>query len=672
MAAGPAGAGDAPDDATADEVVVVEEDRATVAALPGATLTVIEVGEVSDRVLSLGDLLAASPGVHVTSTGGVGASQYVRLRGANGAQVRILVDGLPVIQDGSGAVDLASLPLEAVERIEVWRGLLPLDLGGEGIGGAINLVTRRPADPGEARATAAAGSFGTLEASAGGGMSRDRWQVAGWTAGQAAENDFPFFSDNGTPYTTADDDPDRRRTNAATRRAEATLRAHRDGRIALALGADGLLRAGGVPGPGTLPLEEASKGEQRALVSVAVSGGGRVEGRLRIAAQGARQAFRNPRGEGGMSPLDLDAHTGALTVDSGVGTDLGRDVHLGLHVGASRVGWISENLLEPGAGSAARSRDRLSGSAQAEARRGRVGLGVGLAVDAARSHADGALPYGIGGSQAAGDVLLVSPQASATLAAAPSFALRASGGRAHRLPTFAELYGANGITVGNDALRPERAWFADAGADLAGGVAGGTGTVSLTGYWRDVEDLVAWMQNSQFTLRAENFDRVRVGGLETGVGWTRPRGSLGRVEASAAWTLTATRNLSDRPTTTGRVLPGQALHVAYADLSAGPSVVRAGITVEAESGTFRDETNLTPLAARAFVHARIEVRPRPRWPRVTLEVRNLLDHRVEPRWDGVHPVEGGEAVQAVTDYAGYPLPGRAFYASLAWSSRKAP
>jgi outer membrane receptor protein involved in Fe transport len=139
------------------------------------------------------------------------------------------------------------------------------------------------------------------------------------------------------------------------------------------------------------------------------------------------------------------------------------------------------------------------------------------------------------------------------------------------------------------------------------------------------------------------------------------------VEASAAYTLTPSRNLSDDPAYAGHALPGQPLHEAYADVSAGPRAVRGGLAVEAESGSFRDASGLSPLAARAFLHARLEVRPGPRWPRATLEVRNLLDHRVE-EVAGIRTVEGGPGLQAVTDVVGYPLPGRAFYVSLAWGS----
>ena len=64
-------------------------------------------------------------------------------------------------------IDLSTLPVAGLERVEVWRGVPPIEFGAEAVGGAINLVTRRGALVPELRVVVGAGSFGARAASAG-------------------------------------------------------------------------------------------------------------------------------------------------------------------------------------------------------------------------------------------------------------------------------------------------------------------------------------------------------------------------------------------------------------------------------------------------------------------------------------------------------------------------
>ena len=75
-----------------------------------------------------------------------------RLRGSNPDQVRIYVDGVPLNIAAGGGVDISTLPIGDVERVEVYRGSSPLAFGESALGGIISITTRTP---GEARAARA-------------------------------------------------------------------------------------------------------------------------------------------------------------------------------------------------------------------------------------------------------------------------------------------------------------------------------------------------------------------------------------------------------------------------------------------------------------------------------------------------------------------------------------
>jgi vitamin B12 transporter len=91
----------------------------------------------------LAEFLAQQAGMDVQSDGIEGAAKTVRIGGSNANQVLVLVDGTRWQANGSGTADLASIPVNWVDRVDVYRGSRT-EVGGEGIGGVIQIVTRNP------------------------------------------------------------------------------------------------------------------------------------------------------------------------------------------------------------------------------------------------------------------------------------------------------------------------------------------------------------------------------------------------------------------------------------------------------------------------------------------------------------------------------------------------
>lgn len=638
------------------------------------------MGSEAARVLDLGDLLSASPGIHVRSAGGTGAFQSLRLRGASGAEVRVLIDGVPVAQGGSGGVDLSSLPLDNVQEIEVFRGNLPIGLGGEGIGGAINLVTRRPDGGRDLALNASAGSFGTAEASLFAQLAKEAWNISLFSSGYRAANDYPYYDDNGTPYTTADDQASATRQNADTRRADASLRVRHKAPSTWNLAMDAITREGGVPGSGAVPATGARFDEQGLNGGLRwESGGGdlcRGGGGLSVGWRGL--GYRDPRGLVGLGSPELLSQDASAGLDGTLRVKPHQKIEFGASTRLDRSDWESRDLVTPGI-PARRWREHamfgafvgLSASKLLSPTLHDPVLGAQLLTDLTSSGAVGALPGSLGAVEETPSNELWSPSLSGSLGLGESLRLRASAGLAHRLPTFAELYGAGGTMVGNPELLPERGSSQDLGLDLAGGLLDGAGSLSLTLFHRRVEDLIATVQNSQLTLRTENFGEVALWGAESEASWAGPLPLLRRAELRLAGTWLRSEVLSGDPLTLGHSLPGQPLLDLRVDADMGPERLRGGLSVEADSGNFRDSANLYEIPARAFLHLRLSALPLPReknGPKVTFEVRNVLDHRVEYIPEIPLIGSGEPAPQAVSDYWGYPLPGRAFYFSLAWKS----
>jgi outer membrane receptor protein involved in Fe transport len=108
----------------------------------------------------LATLLAEVPGVNVTRRGGFGSFSELSLRGGNPDEVRLYIDGVPINQAVGGSVDLSTLPLGDVERIEVYRGVTPIAFGESALGGVVSISTRAP-ERDSLTVRAGLGSFGT-------------------------------------------------------------------------------------------------------------------------------------------------------------------------------------------------------------------------------------------------------------------------------------------------------------------------------------------------------------------------------------------------------------------------------------------------------------------------------------------------------------------------------
>ncbi len=91
---------------------------------------------------TLSDALAKAPGVKLRESGGVGSDMSIVLDGFSGKYVKIFIDGVP--QEGAGtAFDLNNLPVNFAERIEVYKGVVPVGFGTDAIGGVVNIVTNK-------------------------------------------------------------------------------------------------------------------------------------------------------------------------------------------------------------------------------------------------------------------------------------------------------------------------------------------------------------------------------------------------------------------------------------------------------------------------------------------------------------------------------------------------
>ncbi len=406
-------------------------------------------------VRTVGEAIAFVPETVARAYGGPGGLITPSIRGSSAEQVLVLLDGVPLNGALAGQVDLSTIPVDDVERIEVLRGPFSAIYGSGAMGGVISIVTRRRARPAIA---AGGGSLGMATVSVtGGGDARLslRYDAA---AGDRPNSDL------------------------------------RSGYLSLRVGGGGAGRVWdfsligtsavrGAPGSTLFPSLTARQEDSRlAAVVTLTRDGGAAADRLRLSLHLDGLAFREP------AFAVNDRHDGttwsgewqrAVRRSATHVVVIGLDAHL-MQLTSTSVG----------------DRSATTGALYIQSDRSlspRLLVSTGLRGDAHSA-------YGV----------QLNPRVGLVYFIRPDVRLRLAAGRTFRGPAFADLYFPfDGFVRGNPALRPEHAWSVDGGleARLTAGL-----TIRATAFWSDVRDLIIYVPDASFVFSPQNIGMASIRG----------------------------------------------------------------------------------------------------------------------------------------------------------------
>lgn len=104
--------------------------------------TAVNTRDMVNTTKTLSDALNRALGIKIRESGGIGSDMTVTMDGFSGKHVKVFIDGVP--QEGVGSsFGLNNIPVNFADRIEVYRGVVPVGFGADAIGGVINIVTPR-------------------------------------------------------------------------------------------------------------------------------------------------------------------------------------------------------------------------------------------------------------------------------------------------------------------------------------------------------------------------------------------------------------------------------------------------------------------------------------------------------------------------------------------------
>lgn len=122
------------------DVRVIAVNKAKEVKASGFSVNVVETKQFANTTADINQVLNLTTGVRIREQGGLGSNFNFSINGLSGKQVRFFLDGIPM--DGfSGGMSLNNIPVNLAERIEVYKGVVPIELGSDALGGAVNVIT---------------------------------------------------------------------------------------------------------------------------------------------------------------------------------------------------------------------------------------------------------------------------------------------------------------------------------------------------------------------------------------------------------------------------------------------------------------------------------------------------------------------------------------------------
>jgi outer membrane receptor protein involved in Fe transport len=170
-----------------EELTIAGKTNAKAVKDQAFNVNVIDAKQLYNTGADLNRVLNTTSGVRIREDGGVGSNFNFSLNGFSGKQVKFFLDGIPMDNFGS-SLTLNNFPVNMAERVEIYKGVLPVHLGADALGGAVNVVTR--SNPNFLDVSYGLGSFNTHRASINHAYTNEK---SGFTV---RSNAFYNYSDN--------------------------------------------------------------------------------------------------------------------------------------------------------------------------------------------------------------------------------------------------------------------------------------------------------------------------------------------------------------------------------------------------------------------------------------------------------------------------------------------
>lgn len=662
------------------EVVVrAEEDEISTGSTDATSfVTIINTDELPSQVTSIPEVLDQSVGVNVKQYGGLGSFSTVSIRGSSSEQVVIYLDGILLNKAVSGVVNLADIPLDNVDRIEIYRGTSPAKFAASGIGGVVNIITKKTKDIYATDVNYTFGSFDTHKANLFLARNYERFYYTLFYNRTQSDGDFEFKDDRGTQYNKSDDRWTHRRNNDF----------HSDnflvkggygftGGYKIDVNMDIFQKHQGIPGIGNYQSRDARLKTLRSLSHVSLKRenflvpGLAME--LLFSYSYQQQRFKDLQGEIGFGKQNNKDDTDNYSAKFMFSYLIGQTHVLTLLCEAARETFQSRDkmamLAEPdsvtrigylyGFTDEIREKERPSTKTKEQKRYSysfcledeiylfgeRLLINPSIKLNYYDNNFKGRVPFSQTpiAPESNNSESLLTRKVGMVLYLMNGFSIRGNLGKYHRIPNFYELFGDRGTIVGNTNLTPEDGINWDIGFTFNKNIFSKlfkSFHFEYSYFFSDIDNLILFIQNSQHTSIAQNISKVKIKGHE--IYW-RIRFQW-PILISGNYTVQDARDRSDVVYWRKNRLPGRPKYELFNRIEIFTRWSRVFYEIEFQNENYLDRANVRKIDRRAIQNVGFSWSPKKQIV-FTFEIKNFADERT-------------------IDVISYPLPGRSFFGTV--------
>jgi len=646
---------------TAGSVTEVEELKRQ----PGF-IDIIDTAKAMTSMSSVTEILAERAGITVKRYGGIGGHSTVSIRGSNPNQVMIFIDGVPLNDTVTGEVNIGDIPLDNIERIEVYKGFAPVGLSSSGIGGAINLVTKKNRTASHHQGALGYGSCNTTKVSL---VSSKNFDVISYTLffnRTSSDGDFEFLDDNGTPVINTGDDRTIKRKNNGHESYTTT------GKIdclfepfTVTVSDNFFHKDQGLPGMynNTAVRSRLTSMSNTARISAAPRKtlADRFNGRMDIFHSIRIDAYEDPDGEIGLkaekekglyNSFGMDLTLQALVTELNPSITVLGSVIRDTYTKSEKDDRDGEKLTS------GPEQERISISFALEDELSFLGdrlrfvpqIRINMYMDRFTPDDRYFSETGFAAATSWSETITWKAGARYYVLKEKKMSLYAQGsaGSNIRMPVFTELFGDRGFIIGNSSLKPERSLNSEIGISAALNHLLGIHDlldIQYVFFYNTIDDGILYVQNSQWTLKAQNISGARIMGHEVSLGAS----VFNHVKISMNYTNQLAKDKSAIPYYRGKILPGHPVH----DVSFRATVFSRRVSLSYEmnftGAVFRDRMNSEfYYVPEKYIHGITAEIMALDGLVMAFEIKNLTDSMVR-------------------DNIGYPLPGRSYYGTVSYA-----
>lgn len=645
-----------PQDAEEMEEIVIEAEQEEESAAEikdeSAFVTIIESDDLEEVFTTVSDALEKTVGITVRRLGGLGSFSTASIRGSSAEQVAVFIDGVPLNSGKSGVVNLSNIPIKGVERIEVYRGSVPLRFRTSAIGGAINIVMKEVQNELSHQFSGSYGSFGTYQVNttSAGTLKRAGYMISATFSG--TRGDFEFLDDNATPLNPDDDEfTERNNNDFDSKSVDAKLSFDLTPFFNIEISGSYFNKFEGVPGKGSFQSENASLGTLRNIFNLKLKKEGflseSIDAETSAYLKYEKTNFKDIYGEIGIGNQDNKNTTRAWGIDSYLSFYVGLNQILSAVLSYQAERFDSfDSLADVEQGD---TQKRYTYKAGFEDEIYLLGAKMVITPQVLYTFVDnefgGTLPFfnsGVISIPEAEDKGFLSLKTGVKYSLTDTLFVKANIGQFSRYPNFSELFGDRGGIIGNPELLPEKGLNWDVGVayekkDLSER-RGGIERIYLEGafFLSAYDDLILLEQTSQYTFKAQNISSAVIYGAE--MSWACDL--LRHLGVSGNYTYQYTKNTSEIPFYNGNRLQLRPAHELFNKIEVKNTRAKFFWEYSYCAQNYLDQANFFKVENRSVHNLGLTVFPNKNTT-LTFEIKNLGDEQVE-------------------DVRGYPLPGRSF------------